>query len=294
MTCGPASRNGQGNELFGDMVLIGLADVLGFGFEKKTVSRFYRGMFGVEILAIEGKADFQSEGVSGPQTCRFDVRMAHEPFPHVQGFVGVHVQFIAEFAGISGSADEDRCVFQGDLGESEISELVPGSRNDRGENVLGKGPLKIDFACGLGPVFKHDVPRKMRGEPFEITVDARTVDHDHEVVFSQSVDDQIIEDAAELVEDESIPALPGDQGFQVVGDDGAKGFGRPGSGDGEFSHMANVEQRCLGSGLFMFAQYAGVLYRHFPSGKGYQLAAVVLVPLGEGRGQKVRGYLIHG
>ena len=81
----------------------------------------------------------------------------------------------------------------------------------------------------------------MRGQPEEVLVDHRGVDHQEEVGFAGAVGDEVVDHAAVFVEHQRVLALAGGELGDVVGEHPVEPGRRRRAADEELAHVGNVE-----------------------------------------------------
>lgn len=98
--------NAQANKTLAHCAQSVFARKLGRAGEHGPVSCFYRSMIGVQVLAIQGQAYFQTQGVSRSKPCRAHTLIIEQGCPQARGFVPGQIDFIAQFPGIACAADK--------------------------------------------------------------------------------------------------------------------------------------------------------------------------------------------
>src|SRR5437016_628534 len=107
----------------------------------------------------------------------------------------------------------------------------------------------------------------MSFQPRKILLDLRRINDEQKYPVAKSVKNQIINDAAVIVEEKSILPLTDIQLRDIIGQHGVEPVTRAVSRDDELSHVRNIEHPdCVSHGL-MFVHDSGVLDRHEPAAK---------------------------
>lgn len=87
----------------------------------------------------------------------------------------------------------------------------------------------------------------MAGHPEEILIDHGSVDHEEVVIFRGAVGDEIVDDAALVIEHERVLALAGFDFGDVVGEHPIEPDGGGGAADEELPHVGNVKDAGFGA-----------------------------------------------
>jgi Uma2 family endonuclease len=177
-----------------------------------------------------------------------------------------------------------------------IHGLVAGSKTEYGVGraAISTLPefegLEVDLARGGGDVLERGARGEMIPDPGEIAQLAGPVHHDHVAVRPQAIDDEVVQDAALVVQEEAVTALARGQGVQVLGHYAVQGVLGASALEQELAHVADVEDAGPGAGLGMLGHDALVLHGHVETGEGGHLGLVGAVPGRERRCPK----LFHG
>jgi len=191
-----AARDVQGQEFLADVGGLVLADIGGRGGEEPAVAGFGRGVLLVQILAVEGVAHFQSQGVTGAESGRQHPGIGGQGFPQGAGGGGREEEFVAEFAGVAGAADQQFGAGELGPGEIEVFEAREVARHPIAQDLEGQRSLEVDLGGGLGIVGEQEAFRQTALDAGEIGGDAGGVDHEHVAVGVQAIDDEVVDDAA--------------------------------------------------------------------------------------------------
>jgi hypothetical protein len=90
----------------------------------------------------------------------------------------------------------------------------------------------------------------------------------------QPIGDEIVDDAAALVEHGAVERRPGClQARHVVGEQQAQPILRAAAGDVENGHVTDVEQPYLLAYGMVFLQLGAIVQRHLPAGEGHHACA---------------------
>ncbi len=109
---------------------------------------------------------------------------------------------------------------------------------------------------------------EMRRDMREVIFLARGVDDEHQPIIG-SRDDQIVEDAARLVEQQRVAHPAWREALQIAWNQRLKGARRRSAEEPDLAHMRDIEEAGVGAGMEMLGDDArGVLHRHLIAGKG--------------------------
>src|SRR5207302_6103593 len=105
-------------------------------------------------------------------------------------------------------------------------------------------------------------------QPREIFLDLRGIDDEQKFRLADSIKNQIINDAAVIIEEKSVLPLTDVQLRYIISQHVIEPVARAISRDDELSHMRNIEHADGVSDGLMFVHNAGVLHRHKPTAEG--------------------------
>jgi hypothetical protein len=105
-------------------------------------------------------------------------------------------------------------------------------------------------------------------QPGKIFLNLRGINDEQKFQLADSIENQIINDAAVIIEEKSVLPLTDVQVRYIIGQQAVEPVTRIISRDDELSHVRNIEHAdCVSHGL-MFIHDAGVLHRHEPAAEG--------------------------
>src|SRR6266478_9387514 len=110
-------------------------------------------------------------------------------------------------------------------------------------------------------------------QPAEILICACGVYDEQKRFISDSIRDQVIDDAAPLIKEERVLAHSDTEFVDVVCEHRVEPLSRAQSIDNKLAHVRNIEDADVVSHCLMFLNDAGVLHRHEPSGEGNHFRA---------------------
>ena len=113
------------------------------------------------------------------------------------------------------------------------------------------------------------------------------VAYDEDSVFTQTVNDQVIEDPTRFVAAHRVEGLADFEPANVVRDQAVRCRDRLRSTELELTHVRDVEKTCPGSHRLVLLPDSRVLHGHSPSSEGNHLGTEGAVLGGEGRFPKV-------
>ena len=237
------------------------------------------GVVGGEVVAVEGVAHFEAEGVAGTETAgesAFGLDGCDNALKPVGRGGGGHEEFEAVFAGVAGAAEPHEA-FGGIAGDDGVFLGVGGVWAEEGsEDGAAFGTLDGEAGAGGAEVGEFDEGFGVGllgvegGELGPVFGDAGGVDDEEECVWIGAIGDEVVDDAAVFVEEESVVALAGGEAGDVVGEGVIEeGFGA-GATDDELAHVGDVEDADVLADGVVFGHEAGVLDGHFPTGEGDQ------------------------
>jgi len=102
-------------------------------------------------------------------------------------------------------------------------------------------------------------------QPREIFLDLRGIDDEQKFRLADSIKNQIINDAAVIIEEKSVLPLTDVQLRYIISQHGIEPVARAISRDDELPHMRNIEHSDGVSDGLMFIHNAAVLHRHEPA-----------------------------
>ena len=257
------------------------------------------GVVGGEVVAVEGVAHFEAEGVAGAEAAgksAFGLDGCDNALEPVGRGGGGHEEFEAVFAGVAGAAEPHEA-FGGIAGDDGVFLGVGGVWAEEGsEDGAAFGTLDGEAGAGGAEVGEFDEGFGVGllgvegGELGPVFGDAGGVDDEEECVWIGAIGDEVVDDAAVFIEEEGVMALTGGEAGDVVGEGVIEeGFGA-GATDDELAHVGDVEDADVLADGVVFGHEAGVLDGHFPTGEGDHACAEGEVIFVEGGALEIFGH----
>ena len=175
------------------------------------------------------------------------------------------IKLVSEFAGIARTAQKDVNAVDFHAGEVIISgkRLLRYSETD--ENIGGKRSLQIEFCRHIGFVGKGASLRQALRQFRKINRTPRGIHHKKEFIIGNTVDNQVVNHAAFVVQQKIVTAGTGLLIRDTACQSRIQGNVTPLPLHPEFPHMANVKQRHRPAGVFMLHKNSiGILHRFRP------------------------------
>jgi hypothetical protein len=120
-------------------------------------------------------------------------------------------------------------------------------------------------------------------DPGQVLVGATGVDHHPEPGLVEEVDDEVVDDAAALVQHAGIQrAAAGLQLVDVVGEEFSQEIARARAADVDRQHVRDVEHAGIVAHDVVLVELRTIMQRHFPAGEIDQLGVGLAVPGVEG------------
>ena len=249
-----------------------------------------------ELVTVERHARLKPEGVARREPARLQAeRLARgEERPPQGGGVGdVEVELEAVLARVARAGDEDldgvvalrpgECAGRPGV-VREVVELGGEELGCRLEHRARSGPLHREEGRGVGAVVDRDavIGGALR-EGGDHGIPIRCVRDDEVLVIGDAVDDEVVDDAAVLVEDERVLRLADGERRQPAGErlveEGAGGL----ADDGDLGHVRDVEEARGRAHRVVLGEVGGVADRHLPAGEVGEARAERDVLLVQGR-----------
>jgi hypothetical protein len=125
-------------------------------------------------------------------------------------------------------------------------------------------------SCRTGAIWRSPflAKTKMSIQPIEIFINARRIYHEQKFLVADPINDQVINNSAGVVQQESVLADPDLQFVDIIGQHRVEPLARGRSLDDKLAHMRNVEDADVVSHGLVFLDDAGVLHRHEPAAEG--------------------------
>ncbi len=257
---------------------------------------FKRRMGGREVGAIERVTHFKAQGIACAEAARLDAILGtalEDAVPLRRGFRGGKKQLKTLLAGVPGARDDELDALSGDLpnlvaARSRCAEQLvekPGSlRALEGDtNKIGATIGQLDgLDAGRARIEPSGIQEKSSS-----TFEALTMSRNS--LVPKAVNDEIIDDPAVVIEEESVMAMARREACDVVGQQSVKPrSGSRAAGD-ELPHMGNIEEAGIAPDSEVLIDNAAVLDRHEPVAKFDHLRAEAKVFLVERGCFKGRG-----
>lgn len=221
-----------------------------------------------EVVAVERVGHFEAEGVAGTETGGGGAG-GEEVFPDGDASGGGAEEFEAILAGVAGAADD------GSVGEGGDAIAWREGLAGAGLGEDGGRLRALDGHAGPGVafIFEGDARDRVGLHPGEVLVDHRGVDDEEEVVRAGAVGDEVVDDAAALVEHQGVMAVAWGEGEEVVGEEGIEPPGGGFATDDELAHVGDVEDPAVVADGVVFLEDRLVLDGHVPAGEGDEAGA---------------------
>ncbi len=250
--------------------------VLGFEFNDKG-QRSLEGADGVvHLVAVEGEALLQTQGVAATQTGRHDAELLtslEDLVPHLDGFLLGNIDLASASAGVTGGGEDD----VGDAGEGEDLESVVLHVDDVlvGEllhSLEGVGALDGELSPLLTLVDEiftefHAHLVGNLAHPVPVFIDVGGVGHHEVLVVMDAVDEHVVDHATLTVGEAGVLHLAVEEVLDVVGGDILHEVLGDGAFGAELAHVAHVEHAHVIADIVVLFDKTGVLDRHVVAGE---------------------------
>lgn len=114
---------------------------------------------------------------------------------------------------------------------------------------------------------------EVAGEPGDIFVDLRGIDHEEILVGRVVIGDEVVDHAAIFIEHDRVLAFANRESCEVVGEQAVELIERAGAADEHLAHVRNVEDANLLADRLVLIDDRAVLDGHVPSGEGHHPGA---------------------
>ena len=158
------------------------------------------------------------------------------------------------------------------------------------QHVHGLRPLQVDLGRDGGKVGEGHALGQALAQGRKVPGGAGRVDHDHEGVRAEAVDDAVVQHAALGIEQKAVTAFARREGSQIVAHRAGQRLIRARPFNAEFAHMTDVEKTGMLTGVLMLDQNALVLDGHEPTGERRHFGPMGLMPGSERRTQFRHGF----
>ena len=147
--------------------------------------------------------------------------------------------------------------------------------------VHGFGALQVDLAGLLRDVGQGHAFGQAGTQGGKVPGGAGGIDHHHEVVRAETVDDAVIQHRPLFRQQEAVAATARGERGQVVAHGGGQRRIGTGAPDAELAHMADIEQTGMLTGMLVLHEDALILDGHQPARERRHLGAVGHMPVRE-------------
>ena len=223
-----------------------------------------------QLVAIERQTHLKAQGVAASQPAGLHAGL-DEPLPVVVDSFGSVVNLEAVLARVACAADDE-----GAIGRTGVDRLcrvelhLPAcDAQHLLDPLLGLGTLHGYLAVMVTHVLQVDVEALgLLLHPGPVLVDVGGVDNEEIVVLAHAVDQQVVDRSAVLVAHHAVENLSHRCATDVVGKDVLHIALSIFALDGDFAHVADVEDAAAGAHSLVLVGDVGVLYGHVESGEG--------------------------
>ena len=266
--------------------------------DKQTEPGFDGSCLFVQFVAVERVTNFRPQGVActepggleatGPADRQEFGPDGLDDFPRRDDLEAIFpgVARAAQIHGLSLKLREGNFVLFQLAGVRDFRAAGEGSRETLIHELANPGPLKSHGAGLVRDIPEPDLGAARRGgvlffQPGHVGLDARGVDDHQKILFPDAVGVEVVDDAASFMAQQGVLALPDGQLARVIGQRVVEELERGGTADGDFAHMADVEETACPAHRQMLLRDAGVVDGHFPAAEFDEFAAQPLVGVEE-------------
>jgi hypothetical protein len=210
--------------------------------------------------------------------------------PERFGMGGGEVELKAIFAGIAGTGN--RGVDAADLTVGKVVGTKAIERNGRKRLKECRGPrsLQGEQTGVVADVADLRVEMILRLNPFEVFLNIRGVDDEHEAFAGVAVHEKIVDRCSFAGRQDGILGLAVGEPCGIVGGDVLDEIEGLRAGDFELSHVTDIEESGGGADGGVFFRDAGVFDGHCPAAEGDQLCSQFLMNREQSRPLVRHGY----
>ena len=227
----------------------------------------------IHVLAIQIHAGFQAQGVAraepgGLHACRA------QAIPQADGGAFLDHDFESILAGVSGSGDEQAIGRERD----KLAQLERLCRRRLAEHRCCLRPrirpLHRDHRKVGALADQHVEGLCLGGDPGQVLVARRCIDHGAEEILGEEIDDQVIDHAAFGIQHARVQRLAGYlELVDVVGQQMAQELARARPVHVDNGHVRNVEHAGVAAHGMMLLDLRTVVERHVPAAEIDHLGA---------------------
>ena len=278
---GAAAFDAQGQQFLAHFLRAFTAHIRGGAGQHAAHARLGRGVVLVQLVAIEGQTGFQTQGIARAKAHRLDPLIGQQGFPQGLGLSGRHIEFETQLTGVAGAAHQQLAALPGLAAEAEIGHVAQAAAQQGLQYVHGFGALQVDLAGLLRDVGQGHAFGQAGTQGGKVPGGAGGIDHHHEVVRAETVDDAVIQHRPLFRQQEAVAATARGQRGQVVAHGGGQRRIGTGAPDAELAHMADIEQTGMLTGMLVLHEDALILDGHQPARERRHLGAVGHMPVRE-------------
>src|SRR5436305_12920774 len=172
--------------------------------------------------------------------------------------------FHAVFAGVTGARDRNRHFFNDEI-DHVIScrklHILPQQIMEEIDHARSLNGDASEIRAAIFQLTRRRPFLEVPFQPCKILFDLRGIDDEQKFSLADSLKNQIINDAAVIIEKKSVLPLTDHQLRYIIGQHGIEPVARAISRYDELSHVRNIEHSDSVSDGLMFVHNAGVLHR---------------------------------
>ena len=236
-----------------------------------------RGAF-AQVVAVEAQAGFEAEGIAGSETTGLDavgLAALHEGVPHAGSLLVGQVQLKAAGAGVARIGDDDVGVARYlAFAEMVKGDLIEGRFGERLEQGFGLRALDRQQRHVVRLVVELDVVAFGKAvEALPVFFEVGRIDHRHEFLLAQAIDQQVVHQAAAVVGQGAVLHTAREELIDIVGSGVLEELPRLRAPHEEFAHMGDIEEaHRLAHGEVFFGDRS-VAHRHLEAGEVHHFSA---------------------
>src|SRR3989338_4013926 len=222
----------------------------------------------IHVRAIQPKAGLQSQGIAGTQAGRHDV-LRPSPFERLcPDALGVQVRQ-EHFEPVAAGAAGPRHPGLGPERRNRDHVKSPQATHPHAQDLFkqGAGSRALhghNRSPGADVAHLHG-PAPMRLHPLDVAGAPGAIDNDEAVLTVEAIDDDVIQNAALLVQEHGVAGPPRADIAHVAHRELIQGLQGSRPADPHLSHVGDIEHPGAGSHGLMLFEDAGVVERHLPA-----------------------------